>query len=340
VAAVGSALLTLGGLGAGAASAAAAEADDAVTWSVQPAGESGPDGRSWIEQTLDPGESALEHLAVRNFSDREVTFSLTAADGYFNDNGRFNILPSDRESTAAGTWIDIPDAVTVGAGATVVVPFTTTVPDDAEPGDHAAGVAASILTDSTGDGGASVGVESRVGFRVMTRVTGELSPSLSITGVTTSYRTSWNPFQPGDVTVEFDVENTGNARLSIAGTVSAGGQSAPFPPDDDPQELLAGDTRHFTVVVEDVWPLFAVPTTVMVDPTVIPVSGEAPELAPVSVDAVTWAIPWPQLLVIAGIALLVLALVWGRMRSKRRVDAMIEDARAAGRREAESERVE
>ena len=122
-------------------SALADDTDPAVTWSVQPADDTGVDGRAWIEQTLDPGDSAIERLAVHNFSDHAVDFRLAAADGFFNQNGRFNILPSDQPSTEAGTWIDLADSVNVPAGETVVVPLTITVPNDAQPGDHAAGVA-------------------------------------------------------------------------------------------------------------------------------------------------------------------------------------------------------
>lgn len=324
-------------LGLAAGAAAADDTDSAVTWSVQPADENGPDGRPWIEQTLDPGESAGEHLAVRNFSDHEVTFRLTAADGFFNENGRFNILPSGQESTAAGTWISVPDSVTVPAGETAVVTLTTTVPDDAEPGDHAAGVAASILSSGTDDGGASVGVESRVGFRVMTRVTGELAPSAVVENITTAYRTAWNPFSPGSLTVEFDVANTGNTRLRVSGVVTAAGGHAAFPPADEPQELLSGDTRHFTVEVDDVWPQFVVPVAIDIEPEAVVVSGDAPQLAPLRADAVAWAIPWPQLLVLGGVALIVWAILWGRVRSRRRVSALIEEARTQAREEARAE---
>ena len=168
---------------------------------------------------------------MHNFSDHQVDFGLSAADGIFNQNGRFNILPPDKTSTGAGTWIAIADSVTVPAGQTVVVPFTITVPPNAEPGDHAAGVAASILSTSTGNGGASVGIESRVGFRVMTRVTGDLKPGATTENLTTSYRPSWNPFEPGDLTVDFDVVNTGNTRLRVTGTARAGGHTGRIPPE-------------------------------------------------------------------------------------------------------------
>ena len=314
-------------------SAVAAD-DGEVTWSVQPADEAGPDGRAWIEQDLDPGASVVEHLAVHNFSEHEVTFGLSAADGFFNEDGRFNILPGGQTSTAAGAWIDVVDSITVPAGETVVVPFAVTVPADAEPGDHAAGVAASVVTTSTGSGGASVGVQSRVGFRVMTRVSGTLQPGATIENVTSSYRSSWNPFAPGDLTVEFDVLNTGNARLRVTGLVTSGGRTTTFPPADQPQELLVGDTRHFSVDVAEIWPSVLAAASITVEPQVVVVSGEAPALAPITAETTAVAMPWPQLVVLVGVSLIVVALLWRGRRSKRRLRALLEDARQEGRRSA------
>ncbi|GEL97785.1 DUF916 domain-containing protein [Cellulomonas terrae] len=312
--------------------AAAADAGGAVTWSVQPADGAGPDGRPWIEQDLDPGESVVEHLAVHNFGGQDVTFGLTAADGLFNEDGRFTILPASRTSTAAGTWIDLVDSVTVPAGATSTVPFTITVPADAEPGDHAAGVAASVVSTSTGAGGASVGVESRVGFRVMTRVSGTLAPGATIENVTSSYRSSWNPFAPGDLTVELDVVNTGNTRLRVTGVVTAGGRATTFPSKEQPQELLVGDTRRLVVSVADVWPSVLVPVSVTVDPQVVVVSGEAPALASIGSGTTAVVMPWPQLMVLVGVSSVVVALVWQRRQSRRRLHALLDDARNEGRR--------
>ena len=58
--------------------------------------------------------------------------------------GRFNMLQSDRASVDGGTWIKVQNEVTVGANETKVVPFTITVPRDASPGDHPAGIAARV----------------------------------------------------------------------------------------------------------------------------------------------------------------------------------------------------
>jgi hypothetical protein len=327
---------------AGPAVPAAAQANGedtgTVTWSVRPAEESGEDGRSWVEQELDPGETATEYMAIHNLSDQAVTFRISAADGYFGENGRFSMLPSDQESVDAGLWIDAQDEVTVGADETVIVPFTTTVPDNATPGDHAAGIAASVLSQQVGEDGATVGVESRVGFRVMTRVTGELSPEASLEAVASSYDMSWNPLAPGTAQVTFEVVNSGNARLVVTGAVTAGGQEVAFPGADEiDQELLPGDRRTFTVTVEDVWPLVFVPGSLEVTPTVVG-EGEGAAVDVVTADAGFWAVPWAQLIALAGIVLLVGSSVWGRRRSRLRLESMLAEAREEGHRAASEER--
>ncbi|NQX13781.1 DUF916 domain-containing protein [Microbacteriaceae bacterium VKM Ac-2855] len=313
----------------------AEETAPTLTWSVRPATESGQDNRSWVELELDPGASAVDHLAVRNLSAEAVTFTLTAADGYFTPTGRFNMKASDVESTDAGTWIDVQDTVTVDANGTAIVPFTVTVPEVVEPGDHAAGIAASVRSEQAGSDGTKVGVESRVGFRVMTRVTGELAPAAAIENVDADYTLSWNPFAPGSMTVSFDVVNAGNARFTVGGSVSANGRSVSYPDADAAtQELLPGDSRALSATVEGVWPLFLLPTEVLMTPTVVTPDGSTVIADSAATTVQVWAMPWPQLLVLLGVALIVLALFGGRIRSRRKLDTLLEQARAEGARAA------
>ncbi|MDR1189464.1 MAG: DUF916 domain-containing protein [Bifidobacteriaceae bacterium] len=302
--------------------------DGSVVWSVAPADQDGPDGRHRIELELEPGERATEHLAVTNLSQEPVTFSLVAADGYFTASGRFNMLNRPEESTDAGKWIGIAPQVQVEPDATAVVPFTITVPANAEPGDHAAGVAATIMSAPAQGSGSGLGVTSRFGIRVMTRVTGQLAPGLEISGVKTGYDVSWNPARPGRLKVRFDLTNTGNVALIVTGTVAASG-TASFPPDGAPRiELLPGASRHVEVVVGGVWPLVRTNATITAEPVVAASYGAEPVPAgPVAAEVWVWTPPWPQLACLAGLALIVASARLGRSRSRRRTAAMIEQAR-------------
>jgi len=341
VAATGAALLAAlaPALPAGAASDGVLPLDteDVITWGVKPADADGPDGRSRVELVLDPGASASEHLAVSNFSDVPVTFSIQAADGYINPKGRFNMLPSDRESTGAGTWIQVQDSVEVAPDATVVVPFTVAVPDNATPGDHVAGIAATVKSTGEGEGGTSVGVESRVGFRVSTRVTGDVEPVLTVENVKASYTPSWNPFAAGDMTVSYTVTNDGNVRLGADGDVATSAFFGLLSTDRSAAqipEVLPGGSQRSRVETSNVWPLGPVRSTITVMPTSVDDDQVDAPLDPVTVTVTSWAIPWPQLLLVAIVVVLVVGVRDDRRRRRQRLEAMLARARDEGRQQA------
>src|SRR5690625_192279 len=305
-------------------------------WAVTPADESGQDDRASIQPALEAGESVTEHLAVQNLGEGEETFHLSAADGFTTRNGRFDMLASDQESSAAGTWIDIPDEVTVAAGESETVPFTITVPEQAEPGDHPAGVAASVISQQAADDGTSLGVESRVGIKVITRVKGELAPAISLNEVSTDHHGRWNPFRAGHVTATFEVTNTGNTRLSLAGRASAGTGKATFGSQAEPSgDLLPGDTREMTVTIDGAWPTFYLPGELVITPEAAGLDGSAPTVEETRASLGVWAVPWPQLLVLLALALLVVALIGNRRSRRRRLEALLEQAREEGRRSAD-----
>ncbi|WP_426512028.1 hypothetical protein ACPPVO_16210 [Dactylosporangium sp. McL0621] len=287
---------------------------DAVTWTVQPATDNGPDERHWIERTLDPGQAVTEHMAVRNLGKASATFALSAADGYLTDKGRFNMLPADQPSKDGGTWIAVRQNVTVGPNETKVVPFTITVPRDAAPGDHPAGIAASVFSSS-----GTVSVDSRVGFRVMLRASGTVTPKVSADRLTVRYERSWNPLRSGTLHIGYSTTNTGNirveprARAEVTELFGANVRAR----DAGGGELLPGGARTDGTTVGGVWALGRVRTAVTV-------TGAGP---PVTVAVSSWLVPWPQLLVV--LALVALFLAW---RLHRR---LLERARHEGRLSAE-----
>src|SRR5699024_7064703 len=150
--------------------------------------------------------------------------------------------------------------------------FRLTVPPDATPGDYAGGIVTSLGPTDTGEG---VQVDRRLGSRVLLRVGGELRPALTISDVEVDHRGSWLPWQAGDATVTFTLENTGNVRLSgtqtvsFAGLLGLGGRSAATV---DVEEMLPGSSFERTVELEGVWPMVRTTGTVAVDGA--PVGGE------------------------------------------------------------------
>jgi hypothetical protein len=305
--------------------ATAAHADaPKVTWTVQPANATAADGRRWIERTLDPGQKVTEHLAVRNLGTTGVVFALTAADGYLTGNGRFNMLASGQPSVDGGTWIAVPPTVAVEAGATRIVPFTITVPAGATPGDHPAGVAASVLSQS-----GTVQVESRVGFRVMLRAGGAARAALGAQKLTARYERSWNPLRSGAIRLSYTVANTGNVRVDAQTHVSV---TEFFGDHDRAQaagELLPGGSRAAEGRVRGVWGLGPVTAKVLLTPVVLGEAGNT-LTSPATAEVTLWVVPWPQLLSLLLLVALVLALRAHRRASRRRLARLLDDARREG----------
>jgi hypothetical protein len=320
-------VIAAGAAPAGASAQPAESSDAATTWSLVPADADGPDGRRQIDVELEPGEQAVERVALTNGGDTAVTFDLVAADGYLTDAGSFDLRARDVEPTGGGAWIELDDAVTVPPGETAVVPFTVAVPERATPGDHPAGVAASV---TSSDG--VVTVDHRVGVRVDVHVPGEVVAAVDVTDVVATHHSSWNPFEPGEVTVDAVVTGAGNVVVDVAEHVEVTGPFGLGGPvearSSDDVELIPGSSVRTTLPVADVWPLGRVTVELTVTPT--PADGADVVATPRTVTVTTWALPWPQLLAVLLLVMVVLgirALVAARRERLRR---MLDAARAEG----------
>ncbi|MEW9551954.1 hypothetical protein [Nonomuraea sp. NPDC050783] len=312
------ALATAATLAARAAFAAPSGAD--TTWSVVPAGAGGPDGRRAIDLELAGGGQVTEHVAVVNRSPRPVEFAIDAGDGYLTAKGYFDMRPSDAEPADGGAWLEVPGKVTVAAGATSVVPVKVSIPRNATPGDHPAAVTASLETVS-----GQVRVQNRVGVRLNIRVTGAYVARVAVTGVRAAYAGSWNPFAPGSVEVTYTVANTGNVRLvtdnRIRTSTVAGESDRSDPSTARAREIMPGGRRTFVARVPGTWPLGPVGATVTAIPS--PAGGPLPGVTAERVTAGTtlWALPWPQLGLLALLALVLPAVraiaAWRRRRIKK-----------------------
>lgn len=312
--------------------ALAAESGD-VTWSVRPADSQGANGDSWTELTLEPGTETTEYLELSNHSNHPVSFRVYAADGYFTDKGRFNMGAAAEEPAEAGSWITVDDVVTVESKDSVIMPYTVRVPDKVTPGDHAAGIAASVQSESQMEDGSTIGVDTRVGFRVMVRVPGSITPELTLQSATAAYRQSWNPLKPGTAQLTYMVENTGNTRLTFSESVAKGSDQG-----ESRGELLPGESRTITVSLGSMWPLFTKAVPLEITPGLVGVDdGLSTEPTPVTQDVRLWMLPLPQGILLLGLALIVGAVVYRAKARRRRLNEQLRAAREEGRREAQEE---
>ncbi|QZN86849.1 DUF916 domain-containing protein [Cellulomonas sp. C5510] len=340
------ALALLATLVAGPAPAAQARvpaAEGDVTWSVQPSTPAGPDGRTELTYQVAPGTTVTDWVAVSNYSATPATFRVYAADATTDyETGAFTLVGADQASTDLGAWTAVDSAasvcpvtedpaaeaacvaglgveVTVGAGERVDLPVAITVPHDATPGDHAAGVVASYTSTGTDAAGSAVQVAQRVGTRLHLRVDGPLTSVLTVSGAVAGYSGAAWPFGGTAAQVAFDLTNAGNTLMSAEPVVRLTG---PFGTDlgtvtlDPVADLVPGGTAHVVAELPGVPPALLLSGAITVTPSG-PEDPATPAGEVVTASVRAWAVPWAALGLLVLVAGGVTATVLLRRRSRR-----------------------
>ncbi|UFS59217.1 WxL protein peptidoglycan domain-containing protein [Subtercola endophyticus] len=289
--------------------AGSARADDTAGISGAPSNGTGTDTRSRFSYQLAPGQHIDDAYQVKNTGTVPQTMKVFATDAYNTDDGSYGLLDTDATPTDAGNWITFAGgakqlSIPLDPGASQIVPFSLDVPADASPGDHAAGIVISVLTP---DG--QVLVDRRVATRLYARVEGDLQAALTISSISASYDSQFNPFD-GAATVTYTIRNNGNVALSantVTGVNTYFGIGAAGQVRGEVAEMLPGSTRTVSVTVPGVAQLGYLNPYVSLAPTVDPDALNPGQLTTVNRDTVLIAMPWwlVILLVIAAIVLLI-----------------------------------
>lgn len=294
-----------------------------IVFSLTPAEtEDHPDDRVSIRAEIDPGASYSDSVTLNNYTEQPVTFHLTAADGMTSESGAFDVLSPDAASEGAGTWFELEqETITVAAEDEATVDFTVTVPDNATPGDHPAGITASLAEQAE-----ELNVVSRVGVRTHLRVTGDIVPTLQIDDIETTYSPSWNPFAPGEVTTRYSVTNAGNVRLGTNTTVATSGLfgwnyvSSSI---GEVREILPGDTMSFETTNEHVWPLVFGSVDLEAVPKIVGDDEIDAELVSTTHSETIVLISWVWLIIVVLVIGAIMLAIWQRKRRAAKFEAAV-----------------
>jgi hypothetical protein len=292
------------------------------------------DGRPYLSYVGSPGGTVNDAVALLNLTRRPVRLNVYAVDATDTSSGDFTLLAKSQKSTDAGKWIHLhlpkSGMVTVPPRhgnhyGRVVVPFTADIPAKASPGDHAAGIIASLASTSKAKKGARIRFEQRIGVRAYFQLSGATNPRVAIKHLQVHYARDRNLKGTGSVSVSYVVQNTGNLRLSVSPLVSLHrwffSTINKYPP--SLPDVLPGSKVVMHQTFKGVKGFGKMKATVSafatpVDPTV------AEKAPPVSVSASFWA--WPWLAIAIALAILLLLLLggtwwWRRRRRKQRLAA-------------------
>jgi len=275
-----------------------------VTFGIQPATGTKPDGRGYFDFGATPASQLVDHVAVQNFSYKPLTLAVSATDAANTAEGNFALKGQTAPSRDVGTWITIDPAqqtVTVPPRSYVIVPFLLKVPKGANPGDHAGGILATLESRVTSPSGQNLKLLQNVGTRVFVRVSGPLHPGFTVQNLQASYAGTANPAGKGTVTFTFVVHNTGNVALGGKQTIWVSGLFSSTYVHALPQIqlLLPGSTIKEAVKIGGVFPQVRMTAHVSISPLVIPGSVEPPS-GPYTGSVSFWAIPWTLFAIIAA----------------------------------------
>lgn len=138
---------------------------------------------AWFIYHLDRGESKLDAVRLTNNKDETVVLKIYPVDATATTDGGFALQPEDALRNDVGGWVKMPlEEIEVPPKTEKLVPFTITIPKDANVGDHAGGII--IQEVETSDNGApmtGMRIVSRVGVRIYETVPGEVKKGFEIT---------------------------------------------------------------------------------------------------------------------------------------------------------------
>jgi hypothetical protein len=297
-----------------------------AAFGVQAATHGTLDGRAQLTYGATPGAQLADQVAVVNLGSKPLTLQVYATDASSGQDGSFALLPSTEKAKDLGSWITLGGAGSVRVPARtshgpsfVVLPLKLTVPKNATPGDHAAGVVVSLVGTAKNKLGVDVKLDQRVAIRVYARVSGTLRPGLAIEDLHVGYSNPslfGNPFGSGTATVSYRVHNTGNVLLgatqnltissSLGGTTHVKGLPI-VPP------LLPGASVEITRSVPGVFPGLHISAKVRLTP-IAPPGVTDPKLSAVEASTSVWAFPWALIVLILLVAAAVGLLIWRQRR--------------------------
>lgn len=264
--------------------------------------------RSNFAFAVEPGTTVDDAVLVRNSGASALTLAVYGSDAFTDDSGTLDIATTEAGSDAIGTWITPSvESVSIEPGGLVRIPFTVTVPEDAQPGEHA-GALLTVL-ESSGD---TVSVDMRYATRVTATVAGDLTAGLALDEAQLEVETGFWPWETAAAAVSYDVRNTGNTRLSAVQLITAQGVEVYSAPDAATglmtlAELLPEAVVSVGATVEGLtaWLPFAA-VQVAVSPTVLASAGEeTPTIGQEQLTLSTVAIAPGWWVILAGLALVV-----------------------------------
>jgi hypothetical protein len=174
-----------------------------------------PRTKSIFIYELKAGQSQTDGVLISNNTDTQQTVSVYPVDSVLSSGGAFACEQAAEPRQGVGSWVTLSaDSIMLEPNSTKEVPFTITVPANAEVGEHDGCIAIQAQSQTSKPSGSSgVVLSFRSAIRVVVTVPGKIIKKLSITSVKVS------PVKGGKYRVETMVRNDGNVSLDTSAKI-------------------------------------------------------------------------------------------------------------------------
>ncbi len=201
-----------------------------------------------IEITGDPGKTISGSFLLINEQDSTKKFYTTFEN--FEAQGESGTPKFTPGTTGLGSWMHAVATVVIAPGEQKDIPFTISIPKNAEPGGHFGAIFLGTSPPES-EGGGQVSVGAKVGILILLRVSGAVKEGANLLEFRAQDRfTSSLP-----ATLFYRIQNGGGDRLKPSGEVTirntVGLKSAQLPANKAESNVLPLSTRKFTILWSD-----------------------------------------------------------------------------------------
>ncbi len=296
-----------------------ADAIESGTISIKPAY---PDSdvrfsNSWFIYNLGPGESKEDACLILNNGEEPITVEVYSVDATTTIQGSFAPGDSYTVPTGVGSWVEMSGREFVlEPDSELVVPFTITIPEVVDVGDHmGAVIIQKKMPEESEIGGTAVSIVTRVGVRIYQTVPGEIVKDLDIKSLSWRYedrilfegevKNNWLQFKRylgfgKPASIEVEIENKGNNRLTPVGQFTLTnifGQIS-HEQESDLGEIFPRETNEVPVTWHEPFPAFG--------RFVLKVQATFDEeLPPEEKEIVIWVLPYNLIFILIILAVIV-----------------------------------
>lgn len=193
----------------------------------------------------DPGETVNGDFLIINEGDKDQTY-YTSVENFESqgESGTPNFVSS---KDGLASWVNVQKEVVIKKGERIKIPYSVTIPQNADAGGHFAAIFLSTVPPSAGDGQVSVG--AKVGMLVLLRVTGNIKEEGGLLSFT--MKTEKKVISSIPIDFVFRFSNKGNDRVKPVGAITIknmfGGEVAKLDANKSEGNVLPNAVRRFDI---------------------------------------------------------------------------------------------